>query len=329
MIFLTDYEFFLQQRELEIKYEKKGIRSVGIVAGICIVASVVIQLLFGSLLLIPSFYSAYRQSNIFESCYIALNSILSIGLPFALGGFYLRKKTGTEVFRFEKPNNMGLSFLAVPFGFFVCLVANYITSLLVDVASMAGINLTYPDSATPSGLLGRIAYVIAIAVVPPLVEELGMRGVVMQPLRKYGDSFAIVISALVFAILHGNLVQSPFAFMAGLAIGYAVCLTDSLWTGVMIHFANNLYSTLTCFLVEDVPDVETQNKIYLVIVIVLFIISIIGSVGFMFVRGKQKLGKQTTALSDSKKFAVFFFNPAMIIAILIMIKVTLNYISLK
>lgn len=156
-----------------------------------------------------------------------------------------------------------------------------------------------------------------------------MRGTVMQPLRKYGDGFAIVVSSIVFAIIHGNLVQAPFALIAGLAIGYAVCLTNSLWTGVLIHFANNFYYSFIEFIIKDYPDVETQNKIYIVLVFTLLIISIIGSVCFMLVKGKQSLEKNPTALSSSKKASAFFLNPAMIIAILIMISVTLNYISLK
>lgn len=326
---MTDYEFFLQQRELEIKYEKKGIRSAGITAGICIVASIIIQYLFGALLLFPPALDAYLHGEIFESCFIALNSIFSIGLPFAIGGIYLQNKTGTEIFKFNKPAGMSLSILAVPFGFFICLIANYVTSVIATAASTFGVELSLPETSTPSGFFGRFAYIIAIAVVPALVEELGMRGAVMQPLRKYGDTFAIVVSAVVFAILHGNLIQAPFAFMAGLAIGYAVCLTESLWTGVMIHFANNLYSVFAGFLVEDVPDVEMQNKIYLIILFTLLAISVVGSAGFMIVKGRQKLQKKSTALDAPKKAAVFFLNPAMIIAIIIMIKVTLNYISLK
>lgn len=326
---MTDYEYFLRQRELEIKYEKKGIKSIGITAGICVVVSIAIQFFFGLILLIPSFYEAYLKSGIFESCYIALNSILSVGLPFAIGGLYLQQKTGTEIYKFEKPEKMSLSFLAIPFGFFACLIANYVTSVIITVTSTFGVNLTSPDMETPSGIADRIAYVIAIAVVPPLVEELGMRGTIMQPLRKFGDSFAIVVSSVVFAILHGNLIQAPFAFIAGLAIGYAVCLTKSLWTGVMIHFANNLYSVFSSFLIEDVPDVETQNKIYLVTLMILLVISVIGSAGFMLIKGKQKLGRPQTALTASKKASVFFLNPAMILAIIIMFKVTLNYISLK
>lgn len=326
---MTDYELFLQQRELEIKYEKRSIKTLGITAGICVIASIIIQTVIGATLLIPAFYSAYSQSEIFPSCFLILTSILSIGLPFAIGGKLLQKKTGTDIFCFGKPNKISLSVFSVPFGFFVCLVANYVTSVSVSVASEFGIKLTSPETSTPSSIVGRLIYIIATAVVPALVEELAMRGAVMQPLRKFGDGFAIVISSIVFAILHGNLVQAPFAFIAGLAIGYAVCLTNSIWTGVMIHFANNLYYSFMEFIIKDYPDVEAQNRIYLIIVFILLAISILGSVIFMLIKGRQSLEKNPTALSASKKASAFFLNPAMIIAILLMLNVTLNYISLK
>lgn len=71
-----------------------------------------------------------------------------------------------------------------------------------------------------------------------------MRGVVMQPLRKYGDWFAILTSAFVFALMHGNLVQAPFAFIAGIGLGYAVIASGSLWTGILIHLLNNSISVI-------------------------------------------------------------------------------------
>ena len=92
-----------------------------------------------------------------------------------------------------------------------------------------GFKLSSPDYEVTDDVFGRIVYFIMVAVVPPLTEELAIRGVIMQPLRRYGDRFAVVASAVLFAVLHGNLIQAPFAFIAGLGIGYAVCITGSLW----------------------------------------------------------------------------------------------------
>ena len=66
----------------------------------------------------------------------------------------------------------------------------------------------------------------------------------MQPLRRYGDAFAVAASSVIFALMHGNLIQAPFALIAGVGLGYFVISTGSIWTGVVIHFLNNLFSVV-------------------------------------------------------------------------------------
>ena len=66
----------------------------------------------------------------------------------------------------------------------------------------------------------------------------------MGNLRKYGDKFALLASALVFAVMHGNLVQAPFALIAGFGLGYLSIKTGTIWTGIAIHAANNLISVI-------------------------------------------------------------------------------------
>jgi len=53
----------------------------------------------------------------------------------------------------------------------------------------------------------------------PVAEELIYRWFVMRSLQKYGKSFAIVISAVLFGLMHQNLVQSLFGIAAGLVLG--------------------------------------------------------------------------------------------------------------
>ena len=71
-----------------------------------------------------------------------------------------------------------------------------------------------------------------------------MRGVVLQSLRRYGERYALVVSSLIFALMHGNMTQAPFAFMLGLVIGRIVLETESMWTGILIHVINNSYAVL-------------------------------------------------------------------------------------
>ena len=52
---------------------------------------------------------------------------------------------------------------------------------------------------------------LVLAVLPALLEEMIFRVCILGALRKYGDTFAIVVSALLFGFIHGGLSQSVFA----------------------------------------------------------------------------------------------------------------------
>jgi len=77
------------------------------------------------------------------------------------------------------------------------------------------------------------------ALVAPVTEELLFRGVVLRSFEGYGKKFAIVTSALLFGLFHGNLNQGLFAFSAGLVLAYVALEYHILWA-VVLHIFNNL-----------------------------------------------------------------------------------------
>ena len=307
--------------------EKKGIRLIGIVSGICILAYVVLENILSLPLYIGRFSVLYNSVPELEQISTILLSIFGLLLPFALGGIYLRKRTGIETFPMTKPRDPAQSVFAICLGFFICLIGSYVSSWIVTISEHGGFKLTYPEFDVPSTVFGRILYIIAIAVVPPLAEETAIRGVVMQPLRKYGNVFAIVMSSFVFALLHGNLVQAPFALIAGIGLGYVAVVTESLLPGMIIHLLNNMLSVAVEFLVEDAPSDAVADRIYLIMMIALYAITILGSVMFVAFRGKERIPKGVTALTAAGKTKAFMLNVPMVIAILVMLWVTSNFVS--
>ena len=73
----------------------------------------------------------------------------------------------------------------------------------------------------------------------PIVEELIFRGVIMRGLEPCGKRFAILASAVLFGLFHGNLVQTPYAFLVGLVLGYTA-MEYSIWWAMVLHMVNNL-----------------------------------------------------------------------------------------
>ncbi|MCR5150934.1 MAG: CPBP family intramembrane metalloprotease [Clostridiales bacterium] len=312
--------YFLREKE------KDEIKRIGTVAGVCILCYVAIQNLLSFLMLIEPFKTLYSQSGVFTYSFTIVVSILSLVFPALIAGKGLEKKTGADVFKFDRPLNTEYAVYLIVFGMFVCICGNYITSWFETFAQFAGFQLEGGDFNVPSGLYGRIAYIVAIAVVPPFAEEIAMRGVVMQPLRKYGDGFAIVVTAFVFAVLHGNLIQAPFAFVCALGIGYAVCITESLWVGMAIHFINNLYSVIISFAINDLSE-EASDRVYLILTAVVFLISIFGGIMFFSSKDRPKLQRKATFLKGNQKFGAFVLNAAMIVSLIIMLVITSFYVK--
>lgn len=73
----------------------------------------------------------------------------------------------------------------------------------------------------------------------PIMEEIVCRGVAMNALRPRGEVFAIVGSALLFALMHGDALQLLYTFPIGLVLGY-VAYHYSIWWSMAVHIFNNL-----------------------------------------------------------------------------------------
>ena len=307
--------------------EKQNIKRIGKAAGLCTIAYVLIQNLLSILIYSSPIGNIYDKDPAMQSVVTIFLSVLGLLVPFAAGGYFISKGKNAPAVDFRKPVSTPLMLSATALGFFICLAGNYVTSVFVDMMDSIGITLSAPEYSPPSDFAGRLIYVISIAVVPALVEEFAVRGVILQPLRKYGDKFAILASSLIFAVMHGNLIQAPFALIAGIGIGYAVCITNSIWTGILIHFCNNFYSVIIEFLVADITDEAKLNSLYMTLTVVLYAVSIIGSIAFVIIKNKRKVMPSFTALTEKQKMKAFIFSVPMIIALLMMIKITSIFIS--
>ena len=82
--------------------------------------------------------------------------------------------------------------------------------------------------------------VLMLAVLAPVLEEILFRGILLEAVReKYSSGRAIVVSALMFGVIHIIPQQVVNAFVIGLILGFIYVRTDSLWPVIIIHALNN------------------------------------------------------------------------------------------
>ena len=87
---------------------------------------------------------------------------------------------------------------------------------------------------------------LLLCVVGPLCEELVFRVGILRPLylHRVPALLAAGISALAFAVVHGNLVQGIPAFIIGFVLGLLYLRTGNLWLCLPAHIANNTFAVI-------------------------------------------------------------------------------------
>lgn len=121
---------------------------------------------------------------------------------------------------------------------FCSLFAIDILSSCVDIPDMLGQEFE---------ILASSAWgILAITILGPVQEEIIMRRIIMKSIydKKKNVWLAIVVSALIFAVIHGNPIQIVFAFPAGLLLGWLYYRTGSLLIPITGHIVNNSFSCI-------------------------------------------------------------------------------------
>jgi hypothetical protein len=94
----------------------------------------------------------------------------------------------------------------------------------------------------------------------PLLEELLYRGVILQGLRKYNERMAIIISALIFGLMHQNYQQFILAFALGIILAAITLKSESLIPSLVTHIIVNTTGVLFN-LIMQYADNDSFQKI--------------------------------------------------------------------
>ncbi len=90
-----------------------------------------------------------------------------------------------------------------------------------------------------------IIFGLMAVVAAPIFDEGLFRGIILNGyLKNYKPLHGILISSLLFGLIHGNLLQGIGAFLLGIVFGWIYWQTKSLLPSILLHFANNGLSTI-------------------------------------------------------------------------------------
>ena len=158
------------------------------------------------------------------------------------------------------PVSLTQTFQCIAAAFLCVMLANALAGLWSVLLETLGLTLYGVD--IPMGSKGELMVsIVAVAVLPGICEELLFRGMVLGAYERGGTRFGIIVSALLFAVLHGSIQGLPAQLVIGIILGAAVCRTGSIYISMMIHTAYNAFILILNYAAQSV-EVESTETFY-------------------------------------------------------------------
>ena len=183
-------------------------------------------------------------------------------------------------------------------------------------------DFTLDDPSLPA----NIFLYMYVCLLGPVLEELLYRGVLLQSLRKYNERFAIVVSAMIFGMMHQNPTQCILGMLVGLPLAMITIKSGSIIPAIITHIIVNTSNVVFALLIMSDNNVY-ENMVYENILpkdglpLLGIILSLLWRFGFLFagiVVGVVALAKglkmkRPTPAGKNRAWPVFMTSPIWII----------------
>ncbi|MDO5294262.1 MAG: CPBP family intramembrane metalloprotease, partial [bacterium] len=147
---------------------------------------------------------------------------------------------------------------ALAASFAIDIIIIFVTSIFPNALS------EYSDLMEEAGIGSNIISFLTAAFLAPIGEECFFRGVIQRKAEKLMPFIAAnILQALLFGIMHWNIVQSSYAFVLGLILGYIRYKYQSVKMGILFHMVFNILGQTLPMLLANTSD--TVNIILAVI----------------------------------------------------------------
>ena len=241
-------------------------------------------------------------------------------LPFPIF-IYLMKKIPTYELESEKPGPLRfVKYIAITLTLMWLgnLFGLAITALL-GVAMNAEISNPVTELINSSNILLNL---FLISIIGPIFEEIIFRKILIDRTIKYGAKVSIIISAVIFGFIHGNLNQFFYAFLIGGFFAYVYIKTGSIKYSIILHIITNIMGSIVSIFIVSSADAITHGSftafdlvgvaIYLIIVLGSLFIGIFSLTTY----NKARFNGRKTKIALKNPIKTILLNPGMILFML-------------
>jgi len=213
----------------------------------------------------------------------------------------------------------------------VCVFWMYTGSFMGEIISRI---FSFTGNGTAQNIVDRmltssdITVNVAVTVlIVPMMEELVARKLIIDRIRQFGESHAMMFSALMFGLMHGNFQQFFYAFFLGLIFAWVYIKTGRIIYSVLLHATVNLLGGIIPIVLNSGMDLTellggnllepgifgatTLSMIFNLCMVVLSVIGLILTV----INTKRLLLKRKQEVFTGVTGSAVYLNPGVILFI--------------
>lgn len=200
----------------------------------------------------------------------AVISQICMVLPIPLIFMFVFKNDIGETLRLKKDIDALQILLIAGMCIGAFIPAQYVNGVVVMVLqSFLGEPMELSGVTSAQNIVQLLSEIVIIGFLPAICEEIFYRGYVLRGLERKGNKkYALLISSLLFAVMHGNFQQMTYAFALGILLGFVVLKTDSLLSSIVMHATFNIISVILSY--GPINDFYVQYNAQIVAVALIF-----------------------------------------------------------
>ena len=338
---VNDNEFIEMPPEDKLSDYKKVCAKLGLVMSVyfvCRILSGLISEIIFDRLSESSESGAYALAMAIIVIMVYIIPMLITAIVFkSMSYFNIRNENTKNLYKKPKRLARALGTFPAMYGLGYGLAALTLLALYL-ITQAAGQNTLIEDILRPNtieqstSLGSALMMVFMLVVIAPVFEEVWVRGIMYDALKPFGHGIAILISSILFGLMHGSVQMLFYTTALGFALGYVRYATDSLLIVTILHAMLNAIAAGMLFIIAleeitygEIRIVNTIQSIYILAVFVLIIVGIIAFIMRIPTIKKYTIENNWQEMTPRKKTAVFFTSIPVIIMLLLAINEHTNF----
>lgn len=157
------------------------------------------------------------------------------------------------------------------YNYLLLIAAGLANSLILALIGTTGLKFAPQAITIPQDTAAFVLYFIHICILPPILEEIFVRGYILNALKPVGTTFAVVVSSVCFSLMHSSLENFLLYFVCGVILARVYLTFDSIFASMFVHFINNTMSFFILYFQQQVNAVSALSMVAYINIFVLIL----------------------------------------------------------